>query len=262
MEIIIIAIVSFLGSLLTFFSGFGLGTILSPVLAIFFPVEVAIALTGVVHLLNNFFKIFLTGKNINWSIGLKFGLTSVLGAFVGAKLLMLFSDNAPLYSYQLGSKFFQVTFLKLVIALLMIFFALMESLPRLKNFQFSSDKLYAGGLISGFFGGLSGNQGALRSAFLIRAGLSKEAFIATGILIACFVDVTRLTIYFQRISTVNISDNIQTVTVSIMSAFMGAYLGNKALNKVTLELVQKVVMVMIIAIAFLLAAGLDRKSVV
>lgn len=37
-----------------------------------------------------------------------------------------------------------------------------------------------GGLLSGFFGGLSGNQGALRSAFLLKAGLSKEAFIATG----------------------------------------------------------------------------------
>ena len=33
---------------------------------------------------------------------------------------------------------------------------------------------------SGFFGGLSGMQGALRSAFLARAGLSKEAFVASG----------------------------------------------------------------------------------
>lgn len=39
-------------SALTLFSGFGLGTILTPVFAIFFPIEVAIASTAVVHLSN------------------------------------------------------------------------------------------------------------------------------------------------------------------------------------------------------------------
>ncbi len=53
--IIIICIVAFLTSILTFFSGFGLGTILMPVFALFFPVEVAIALTSVVHFSNNLF---------------------------------------------------------------------------------------------------------------------------------------------------------------------------------------------------------------
>ncbi|MEZ4804275.1 MAG: hypothetical protein R2852_01970 [Bacteroidia bacterium] len=52
-----------------------------------------------------------------------------------------------------------------------------------------------GGLISGFFGGLSGNQGALRSMFLLKSGLNKEAYIATGILIAFAVDITRLSVF-------------------------------------------------------------------
>ena len=59
MEIILICLAAFLASLLTFFSGFGLGTILMPVFALFFPLEMAIALTGVVHLLNNLFKMYL-----------------------------------------------------------------------------------------------------------------------------------------------------------------------------------------------------------
>lgn len=256
MEIIIIAIVSLFASLLTFFSGFGLGTILSPVLAIFFPVEIAIALTGIVHLLNNFFKIGLTGKNINWQVGVRFGLMSVAGAFVGAKLLLVVSNYAPLSTYHIGERSFSISLIKIVIAVLMITFALFESIPRLKNIQFSQSKLYVGGLISGFFGGLSGNQGALRSAFLIRAGLTKESFIATGILIACFVDVTRLSVYFNRLSSVNISDNVITLAVSVLSAFIGAYFGNKLLKKVTLEFVQSVVTVMIILIALCLGTGL------
>lgn len=62
MDIFIISMAAFFTAILTFFSGFGLGTILTPVFAIFFPIEVAIALTGVVHLSNNLFKIALVGK--------------------------------------------------------------------------------------------------------------------------------------------------------------------------------------------------------
>jgi uncharacterized membrane protein YfcA len=62
MELIVICLVAFITAILTFFSGFGLGTILMPVFAIFFPIEIAIAITGVVHFSNNLFKISLVGK--------------------------------------------------------------------------------------------------------------------------------------------------------------------------------------------------------
>jgi uncharacterized protein len=256
MEIIIICLVAFAASLLTFFSGFGLGTILTPVLVIFFPVEIAIALTGIVHLLNNFFKILLVGKHINWKVGLKFGLTAVAGAFIGAQLLLLLSGDDVLYSYILNGRRFSVTTLKLVIALLMIVFALFDAVPALKNIQFSQNKLYAGGLLSGFFGGLSGNQGALRSMFLLRCGLTKESFIATGILIACAVDLTRLSVYFSRMSSVNISDNATVLCSAVLSAFAGAFAGSKLLKKITLGVVQWTVTVMIILLATGLGTGL------
>lgn len=59
MEIIIISLVAFFVAILTFFSGFGLGTILTPIFMIFFPVDLAIGLTGIVHFFNNFLTIFL-----------------------------------------------------------------------------------------------------------------------------------------------------------------------------------------------------------
>src|SRR5688572_25144987 len=73
MELIILCVAALITSLLTFFSGFGLGTILMPVFAIFFPVEIAIALTGVVHFLNNIFKLLLVGIQADKSVVLKFG---------------------------------------------------------------------------------------------------------------------------------------------------------------------------------------------
>jgi uncharacterized protein len=256
MEIYIITLVSMLGSLLTFFSGFGLGTILTPVLVVFFPIDIAIALTGIVHLLNNFFKIGLVGKYIDWEIGFRFGILSILGAFLGALLLNSFSNQPPIYTYTLHGKQFFITAIKLVISILMILFALFETIPKLKNIQFERNALYGGGLISGFFGGLSGNQGALRSMFLIRSGLSKEGFVATGILVACAVDLTRLSVYFSRLSSIPLKDNINILVAATTAAFIGAYLGSKLLKKVTLGFVQITVTVLIVILALGLGSGL------
>ncbi len=256
MAIFIISVVAALASLLTFFSGFGLGTILTPVLILFFPIEIAIALTGIVHLLNNFFKISLVGKQINWKVGLKFGIMAVTGAFIGAQLLLLLSSDTIIYSYTFHNKIFSVTLIKFIISILMIVFALFDVIPALKKIQFDENKLYPGGLISGFFGGLSGNQGALRSMFLMRCGLSKESFIATGILIACMVDITRLSVYFSRLSSINIQSNLTLLISAILSAFAGAYLGSKLLKKVTFSFVQYTVTIMIIILAIGLGSGL------
>jgi phosphomannomutase len=81
---------------------------------------------------------------------------------------------------------------KLVVACLMILFALVELLPRFTEISVGKKYLPLGGLLSGFFGGLSGHQGALRSVFLLKAGLSKETFIATGVVISLLVDIPRI----------------------------------------------------------------------
>jgi uncharacterized membrane protein YfcA len=256
MEIFVISLVALIASLLTFFSGFGLGTILTPVLILFFPVDIAIALTGIVHLLNNFFKIMLTGRQINWKVGLKFGITAILGAFIGAWTLLKLSGGMTIYTYHIENREFSITMVKLIISFLMIVFALFDAVPALKKIQFSQNKLYVGGLISGFFGGLSGNQGALRSMFLLKCGLTKESFIATGILIACAVDLTRLSVYFNRISNIHIQDNLTLLISAVASAFAGAFIGSKLLKKITLSFVQWSVTIMIIILAIGLGTGL------
>lgn len=256
MEIIIIAVTSLLASLLTFFSGFGLGTILTPVFAIFFPIDLAIALTAVVHFLNNIFKLFLVGKHINKDILVKFGITAVIGAFLGAYLLMQLSGLKPLLSYTINDRIFKVTLVKSAVALLIVLFALMEALPSLKNIQFAKGQLPLGGFVSGFFGGLSGHQGALRSSFLIRYRLSKESFIATGISIACLVDITRLPVYFRKFEPEEIKNNLLILSLATLSAFLGAYTGSKLLHKTTLKSLQLLVTVMLFAIALLLGLGI------
>ena len=132
----------------------------------------------------------------------------------------------------------------------------MESIPRLQKLKFGNNHLMLGGILSGFFGGLSGNQGALRSAFLIKARLTKEAFIATGIVIACIVDLSRLGVYFSRFSASGLEENLTLVSAATVSAFAGAFIGSKLLKKVTHELVQIIVTIMLIGISIALGLGL------
>jgi uncharacterized protein len=251
----IIALVAFLASLLTLFSGFGLGTLLTPVFGLFFPIQVAVALTGIVHLLNNLFKISLLYRNVSRDMLLRFGLPSIVGGALGAWWLSQLSELPALGYWQYEGRVFEVNPLKLAIAALMIFFALMEIIPRLAQLRFARRYLTLGGLTSGFFGGLSGHQGALRSAFLVNVGLSKEQFVATGTAIACLVDLTRLPIYYSRFAAQHLAEQWPVLLLATSAAFAGAWLGTRYLQKVTLQRVQRVTAVMIIVIGVLLALG-------
>lgn len=252
----VIALVAFAASLLTLFSGFGLGTILTPVFGIFFPLNIAVALTGIVHLLNNLFKLSLLGKNASKAQVIQFGIPSVVGGFAGAMVLSLLSYLPPLLVWECCGKMLEVSLLKISIAVLMIVFAFMEIIPSLKQLNFARRYLTLGGLLSGFFGGLSGHQGALRSAFLVNSGLSKEAFIATGVVIACMVDLTRLPVYFARFSSQTLLEQWPILLIATLSAFAGAYLGARFLKKTTLEGIQKLTAAMIVCIGLLLGVGL------
>ena len=235
------------------FSGFGLGTILMPVFALFFPVEIAIALTGVVHFANNLFKMGLVGKHTDKQVLLRFGIPAIFASFAGAWLLMHISGFQPLFNYQLGGKQFEVTPVKLVIALLLLFFSMFEVVPRFQKIQFGKNKQILGGILSDFFGGLAGIQGALRSAFLIKSGLSKEAYIATGVVIASLVDITRLTVYAEKFTSSGLHENLGLIVSAVISAILCAVIGKKLLQKVTLQFVQVLVAVLLSVIAVALA---------
>lgn len=256
MDYLIIALVSLFASGLTFFSGFGLGTILMPVFALFFPVELAISLTAVVHFLNNLFKLGITYKNIKFNIVLRFGVPALLAAFLGAYLLSTLSDLKVLGSYELWGKTHEIQPVKLVVALLIFVFSLFEVIPRFSTIQFHPRYLSLGGLLSGFFGGLSGNQGALRSAFLLRTGLSKESFIATGIVIACLIDLSRLAVYSSDFPDFSEPRLQLMLLCAILPAFLGALLGNHLVKKITLKNLQTLVAICLLMFSVFLAAGI------
>lgn len=112
--------------------------------------------------------------------------------------------------------------------------------------------------MSGFFGGLSGNQGALRSAFLIKSGLTRESFIATGVVLAVIVDIARLTVYgssiLSKVLTME-SALLLPVLIAVLCAFLGSVLGKKILHKITLDIVRVIVALGMVAIGLGITAG-------
>ena len=193
---------------------------------------------------------------INKNIVLKFGLPAIIAAFVGAYILNLMSGLQTLLAYEIFGKTFEITILKIVIGLLLVVFALFDFIPKLKNLEFDAKYLPFGGVLSGFFGGISGHQGALRSAFLIRTDLNKEAFIATGVMIACLVDVSRLCIYIPKIINNDVALNYQLLTTAVLSAFLGVYFGSKLLQKTTVGLLQNIVCFLLIVFGLLMMLGI------
>ena len=126
MEIFIISLVAFLAALLTFFSGFGLGTILTPVMMIFFPVDVAIAFTGIVHFSNNIFKLFIVGQKADKKILIRFGIPAVFAAFLGSYVLINMDTDYVMYSYNLMGELQSISYVKFLISLLLMVFALID----------------------------------------------------------------------------------------------------------------------------------------
>ncbi len=258
-DYVVIILTALLVSGLTLFSGFGLGTILMPVFALFFPLPTAIAATAVVHLANNLFKLALVGRAADWLVVVRFSVPAALAAIIGASILVAFSGLPALGDYLLFGRSFEILPLKLVIGVLIAGFALLELSPAFAAVAVPPRYLPVGGLLSGFFGGLSGNQGAFRSAFLIKSNLTKEAFVATGVVSAVIVDTVRLSVYGLSFYTASFealpAELAGLMVAATLAAFTGAFVGARLLGKVTLRTVQIIVAACMIALGSGLAAG-------
>ena len=265
MDLVIVPLIAAALAAITLFSGFGLGTVLMPVFAIFFPIEVAIAATGVVHLSNNLFKLALVGRFAVRGVVIRFGVPAIIAAFIGAALLAALSPAAPLLTYNIGGHPASVTLTKLVTSVLLALFATLELLPWFQQLSFPAKALPIGGALSGFFGGLTGMQGALRAPFLLRSGLTKDQFVGTTNVVSTGVDLARLLMYVlgytylaktHDYSVLAPSRTLWLVGLTCLAGCAGSLLGKRFLRNITMRGVRIIVAVMLFVLAALLGAGI------
>ena len=244
-EYLILGLLSFFAGGMTLFTGFGLSTILLPVFVIFFPAAIAVPSTAIVHFLNNFYKLFIYFKKINLKVLIRFGVPALLASIAGAFLLKKLSSNER--------------DLEIILGILIISISFLEMIPAIRNLKIGIKWAPLGGIISGFFGGLSGHQGLFRSAFLIKSGLNKNSFIATGVGIAVLVDITRLSVYGSTIFTTSIisTDGFWLpVIISTTSALFGVSLATDLVKKMTIGVIRNMVFALIFISGFLLILGM------
>lgn len=253
---IVISLAALVASGLTFFSGFGLGTLLLPVFAVFVPVDQAVAMTAVVHFCNSLFKVILVGGRADRGVVVRFGLPAMGAALAGAWLLGRLSAAEPLVSYELFGRRCDVLPVKVAIGVLLATLAIAEVTPRLRAVEFGPGWLPLGGLVSGFCGGLSGMQGALRAAFLARAGLAADAFVATGAVLACLVDLSRLGVYAASLTKAGVNLGDPLLLAAVGSALAGSLVGRRWLAGMTMTSIRRLVTGLLLLLAVGLATGL------
>jgi uncharacterized membrane protein YfcA len=200
------------------------------------------------------------GKKADWHVVLRFALPGAAAAILGAWILTLVSGIPTLFIYSIGSSKYEIDIIKMVIGFLIIVFAFLDLIPTMQKLSFDRKYLPLGGAISGFFGGLSGIQGALRSAFLIKAGLDKDAFIGTGTVSAVIVDIARLLVYGISFYTLKFTaipkDTYGLIAAAIIAAFAGSFIGARLVKKVTLRAIQIIVGIMLLLVGIGMISGL------
>jgi uncharacterized membrane protein YfcA len=256
MEYILVALTVLFGATLTFFSGFGLGTLMLPVFSLFFPLPLAIGVTAIVHFSNNIFKFGMLYRHIHVQTFIRFGIPALIAALGGSLLLGWIGEMPIIHSYHLGNHECQMSTMKLAIGSLMIFFAWFDLDPRFSNWQMDKKWMLLGGMLSGFFGGISGHQGAFRSAFLTKSDLTKDQFLGTSNAIALIIDISRITVYSTSLNFAQLSGIKGVLLTGIVFAFVGTYFGKKLVKKTTLNGIKRIVGVCLLVLGGLFIGGL------
>jgi uncharacterized membrane protein YfcA len=205
-------------------SGFGIGSLLTPLFGTQIGIKLAVAAISIPHLVGTAFRFFLLREHVDKRLLLGFGLTSAAGGLVGA-LLHAFVDS-PL--------------LTAVFAVLLMFAGLTGLVGIAERLQLRGAAAWIAGALSGLLGGLVGNQGGIRSAALLGFNVPKQAFVATATAVGLIVDGARLPVYMISHGWSVLSHWTLIVTATI-GVILGTLVGNKVLTRIPEKLFQRIV---------------------
>lgn len=234
---IFITIVTIIANAIGIVSGFGTGTIMTPALLLFLPYTQALLLSTIIVWFHNVWKALLFKSHINWHLMLYFGVPGIITTYLGASLVgkLIGSECAMLLPVALG----------LILIAYVIFLFLMP------NFRIVHDGIVAiiGGSLQGFFAGLFGIKGPVRTVFLAAFDLPKGEYIGTIGAISILVDSTRLITYWAQ--GLSLPQNLMWGLLIFIPA---SYLGSKLAQLLVHRIPQRYFRI-IIAL-FLLAVGI------
>lgn len=207
-EVVYIALLTLLASLIGTMAGFGISTIMVPVLLIILPLPQTLLLVGIVHWFNDIWKMLLFRNGIRWKLLLAFGLPGIFTSFLGSSLSLRISRE--ILSRALG-----------VFLIAYVIFIIFN-----RTFKLSQKLSVAisGGILTGFFAGIFGIGGEINAVALSAFNLEKAVYVATAGAIAFMIDSTRIATYIQggtRLDPVLVSGFLIFIPVSLIGAMIG-----------------------------------------
>ena len=214
-NLLITALLTFVASIIGMLAGFGISTIMLPVLVTFLPTSQAILIVGIIHWFNGLWKMLFFKKGIDRSLIIYFGIPSMLASIIGALFIM----KVPI-----------VVFHKLLGLFLMMYVSFLWWNPSFAIPRSLFNTIF-GGILSGFSAGFFGIRGAITSSFLIAYDLPKEIYLATIGAIALIVDSTRLVTYWFGGMQLSLSGLIGLL-IFVPISFLGAYVGSLLVDKI------------------------------
>ncbi|AKB48240.1 hypothetical protein MSKOL_2463 [Methanosarcina sp. Kolksee] len=217
-EVIYIALLTLLASLIGTMAGFGISTIMVPVLLIILPLPQTLLLVGIVHWFNDIWKMLLFRNGIRWKLLLAFGLPGIFASFLGSSLSLRISRE--ILSRALG--------VFLIAYVIFIIFNRTFKLSQKLSVAISS------GTLTGFFAGIFGIGGEINAVALSAFNLEKAVYVATAGAISFMIDSTRIATYIQggtRLDPVLVSGFLIFIPMSLI----GAIIGKKGVEKIPQE---------------------------
>jgi uncharacterized membrane protein YfcA len=196
-------------------AGFGIGSLLTPILALRYGTAVAVAAVAIPHVAATALRCWRLRANIDWAVVKGFGLLSALGGLTGALMYTRFSNDE----------------LTLTLGLLLVSTALATILDLPSRVRVSGVVVGLLGVLSGLFGGLAGNQGGLRAAAMLSFGLPPVRYVATATATAMLVDAMRTPIYVWRAGAA-----LESLTASMAVATVGVLIGTLLGERILLGL--------------------------
>ena len=232
-EILLVTLGAFLAAALTVPAGFGLSTILTPLVLFLLPVHEAVAVVAIVHCAHNAGKYIALKDAVDLNAFRRYGIWLVGGSVVGA-LLQNQVPNDPLL---------------LLVGIFLVVLPVLTISEKWTGYRIPEANDRLGGFGSGFMGGLSGHQGALRAMFLTTRLPDKMAYAATASVLALCVDLSRIPVYFF-FRTEEISNEIPLIVILVISALLGVRVGKKWLQSLKSSQIHNMVMLGIICSGF------------
>jgi uncharacterized protein len=221
-------------------AGFGIGSVLTPVLALETGTRLAVAAVAIPHVVGTAQRLWLLRAHVDRRVLLCFGLASAVGGLVGALLQSVVAGRE----------------LAIVFGLALAAAGIAELTGWMRRVRWGRRAAWIAGLVSGLLGGMVGNQGSVRSASLLGFDVPKESFVATATAIALCVDAARLPVYLAT-QGAEILALWPLLLVATAGVVVGTALGTRVLGRIDEATFHRVLGVALIALGawFILGGG-------